>query len=66
MESTNITESQKRIRAILEKNLDRSITSTASNEAMDVIGSFTIKQPQTHRDLKSMDGMVNTNTGDIQ
>ena len=56
-EITNISESQKRIRAIVDKNADRSITSTGSNDGIDAIGSFTIKQPNTHRDLKSLDGM---------
>ena len=57
----NITESQKRIRAILDSNKDHSITSTTCD--MDAIGSYTVKQPNTHRDLKSLDEMGSTNTG---
>lgn len=52
----NITESQKRIRAILDKNQDHAINSAAVE--IDAIGSYTVKQPHTHRDLKSLDEMV--------
>ena len=50
---SNISESQKRIRAILDK--DHSITSNSCD--IDAIGSYTVKQPHTHRDLKSLDEM---------
>lgn len=57
---TNITESQKRIRQILDKNLlDRSMVSSAVTSDMDALGSYCIKQNPPHqltnRDLKSLE-----------
>ena len=46
---TNITESQKRIRQILDKNvLDRSMVTSAVSSDMDALGSYCIKQNPPH------------------
>lgn len=60
--STHINESQKRIRAIINKNQnDKSVKSGGSCE-LDALGSFSVKQPPvTSRDLKSLDQMTSLN-----
>lgn len=61
-DAPHITESQKRIKAILDKNGERSLLKVGNTD-IDAIGSFTIKQPNTHRDLKSLDEMRSIQTG---
>ena len=54
--AAHISESQKRIRAILDKSSDK-VPKTANAECeIDAMGSFTMKHhPNTHRDLKSLE-----------
>ena len=55
---SNISESQKRIRMILEKNQERSIHSAGSYD-LDQMGSLTFPQaPVTQRDLKSLEAIT--------
>lgn len=59
--SMNIHESQKRIRAIIDKSGERTLTQghpapAATVGEIDAIGSYSLnKVPATHRDLKSFD-----------